>query len=244
MWPTNGRASCGAAAWASSRYTVDVDKIATGQGRAGANCSKAWRGVSNGRYFSVTSGNGGADLTDALGRIFSEIQAVNSVFASVSLPVSITTQGTFLNQVYIGQFRPDADALPRWPGNLKQYKLGILNNQLRTLDADDFSAINPGTGFLTECARSFWTPTAVDTYWSFYPQGDCLAVPNSDVSNYPDGNIVEKGGHAYRLRAATTRTMKTCSPVFSSCTALDRFRDGEQPHHGHVAGRRRQHRAR
>ncbi len=50
----------------------------------------------------VTSGNGGADLTDALGRIFSEIQAVNSVFASVSLPVSITTQGTFLNQVYIG----------------------------------------------------------------------------------------------------------------------------------------------
>ena len=39
------------------------------------------------------------------------------------------------------------------------------------------SAINPGTGFLTECARSFWTPTTVDTYWSFYPQGDCLAVP-------------------------------------------------------------------
>ena len=70
--------------------------------RAGAHCSKAWREVSNGRYFGVTSGNGGADLTDALGRIFSEIQAVNSVFASVSLPVSITTQGTFLNQVYIG----------------------------------------------------------------------------------------------------------------------------------------------
>ncbi|MGB5132098.1 MAG: PilC/PilY family type IV pilus protein, partial [Steroidobacteraceae bacterium] len=204
-------------------YTVDVDKIATGQGPGWSALLQSIAGVSNGRDFSVTSGNGGADLTDALGRIFSEIQAVNSVFASVSLPVNITTQGTFLNQVYIGQFRPDGDALPRWPGNLKQYKLGLVSNQLRLLDADDFSAINPGTGFLTECARSFWTPTTVDAYWAFYPQGDCLAVPNSDVSNYPDGNIVEKGGQGYRLRNASTRTMKTCSPVFASCTTLTDF---------------------
>jgi type IV pilus assembly protein PilY1 len=204
-------------------YTVDVDKISTGQGPGWTALLQSIAGVSNGRYFDVTSGNGGADLTDVFGRIFSEIQAVNSVFAAVSLPANITTQGTFLNQVYIGQFRPDGDALPRWPGNLKQYKLGIVNNQLRTLDADDFSAINPGTGFLTECARSFWTPTVVDTYWSFYPQGDCIAVPNSDVSNYPDGNIVEKGGHAYRLRAASSRTMKTCNPAFGSCTTLTDF---------------------
>lgn len=204
-------------------YTVDVDKISTGQGPGWSALLRSIAGVSNGRYFDVTSGNGGAELTDALGRIFSEIQAVNSVFASVSLPVNITTQGTFLNQVYIGQFRPDADALPRWPGNMKQYKLGVVNNQLRTLDADDFSAINPGTGFLTECARSFWTPSAVDNYWAFSPSGDCLAVPNSDVSNYPDGNIVEKGGHAYRRRASTARAMKTCSPVFASCTTLTDF---------------------
>jgi type IV pilus assembly protein PilY1 len=180
-------------------------------------------GVSNGRYFDVTSGSGGAELTDALGRIFSEIQAVNSVFAAVSLPANITTQGTFLNQVYIGQFRPDASALPRWPGNLKHYRLGLVNNELRTLDADDFNAINPGTGFVTECARSFWTPSVTDTYWTFNPQGECIAVPDSDVSNYPDGNIVEKGGHGYRLRAATSRALNTCSPVFASCTALTSF---------------------
>ena len=204
-------------------YTVDVDKISTGQGPGWSALLKSIAGVSNGRYFDVTSGNGGAELTDVLGRIFSEIQAVNSVFAAVSLPVNITTQGTFLNQVYIGQFRPDRDALPRWPGNLKQYKLGIVDNQLRTLDADDFSAVNPGTGFLTECARSFWTPSAVDSYWQFYPQGGCLAVPDSNASNYPDGNIVEKGAHAYRLRSTTARTMKTCSPVFASCSTLSDF---------------------
>lgn len=207
-------------------YTVDVDKVSSGQGPGWTALLKSTAGVSNGRYFDVTSGNGGAELVDAFGRIFSEIQAVNSVFASVSLPVSINTQGTFLNQVYIGQFRPDADALPRWPGNLKQYKLGIVNNVLRTLDADDFSAINTSTGFITECARSFWTPSTVDSYWQFNPRGGCLAVANSDASNYPDGNNVEKGAHAYRLRLTTTRTMKTCSPVFASCTSLTDFDTG------------------
>jgi type IV pilus assembly protein PilY1 len=203
-------------------YTIDVDRQTTGQGPGWSALLKSMAGTSNGRYFDVTSGNGGAEIEDVLARTFSEIQAVNSVFAAVSLPANITTQGTFLNQVYIGQFRPDADALPRWPGNLKQYKLGIVNNQLRTLDADDFSAINPGTGFLTECARSFWTPVAKDTYWSFYPQGECQIV-DTQVSNSPDGNVVEKGGHAYQLRASTSRAMKTCSPTFGSCAALTDF---------------------
>jgi len=205
-------------------YTVDVDKETTGQGPGWSALLRSIAGVSNGRYFDVDSSvGGGAEIADVLARIFSEIQAVNSVFASVSLPVSVNTQGTFLNQVYVGVFRPDADALPRWPGNLKQYKLGIVSNQLRTLDADDEIAINSGTGFISECARSFWTPTTVDTYWAFRPQGGCLAVANSDASNFPDGNVVEKGGQAYRLRTSVTRTVKTCSPVFASCTALTDF---------------------
>src|SRR5688572_2161394 len=206
-------------------YTIDVAQQSTGQGPGWSALLDMMATVSNGRNFDVTSGNGGAEIEDVLARTFSEIQAVNSVFAAVSLPANITTQGTFLNQVYIGQFRPDADAFPRWPGNLKQYKLGIVNNQLRTLDAEDFSAINTGTGFLTECARSFWTPVAMDSYWSFYPQGQCQIV-DSQVSNSPDGNIVEKGAHAYMLRSATSRTMKTCSPDFDSCTALTDFDDG------------------
>ncbi|MBM5811852.1 MAG: pilus assembly protein PilY [Gammaproteobacteria bacterium] len=214
-------------------YTVDVDKITTGQittGQITTGQGPGWTallqsiaGVSDGRYFSVTSGSGGATIADALGRIFSEIQAVNSVFASVSLPVSVNTQGTYLNQVYVGVFRPDQDAMPRWAGNLKQYRLGIVGDMLRTLDADGQSAINPSTGFITECARSYWTPTTVDTYWQFHPQGGCLAVANSDASNYPDGNIVEKGGQAYRLRSSTTRTVRTCSPTFASCSALADF---------------------
>ena len=78
---------------AITTYTVDVDKVTTGQGPGWTALLKSMAGVSGGKYFDVSSGNGGAQVADALGRIFSEIQAVNSVFASVSLPVSVNTRG-------------------------------------------------------------------------------------------------------------------------------------------------------
>ena len=201
-------------------YTVDVNKLTTGQGPGWTALLRSMAGVSKGKYFDVSSAGTGQQITDALKTIFSEIQAVNTVFASVSLPVSVNTEGTYLNQIYIGMFRPDQDAFPRWVGNLKQYKLGLAGGSLETQDANSVNAINSGTGFITECARSFWTPTTVDTYWSFSPSGACLTVAGSRNSNYPDGNIVEKGAQAYTLRAPTAgRTpFKTCSA--SSCTAL------------------------
>jgi type IV pilus assembly protein PilY1 len=202
-------------------YTVDIDKVTTGvQGPGWTALLKSAAKVSQGKYFDVKSGTGGgAEIANALNTIFSEIQAVNSVFASVSLPVSVNTQGTYLNQVFIGMFRPDQSSLPRWSGNLKQYKLGRTNGVLRMQDANDASAINPSTNFITECARSFWTPSAVDNYWAFQAQGGCLAVANSDRSNSPDGNVVEKGGQGFMLRSITpsTRTVKTCNPSFADC---------------------------
>jgi len=200
-------------------YTVDVDKVTTGQGPGWTALLKSMSNVSGGKYFDVTAS--GTQISDALNAIFSEIQATNSVFASVTLPVSVSTQGTYLNQVFVGMFRPDADSFPRWAGNLKQYKLGMVNGKLQTVDAGGNSAINSATGFITECARSFWTPTATDSYWTFKPQGNCLTVANSDVSNYPDGNIVEKGAQAYMLRQAASRTMKTCP--LTGCTTLTDF---------------------
>ncbi|WP_374438766.1 pilus assembly protein [Pseudomonas panipatensis] len=200
-------------------YTVDINKVATGQGPGWTALLESMASVSSGKYFDVSAT--GTQIADALNSIFSEIQAVNSVFAAVSLPVSVNTQSTYLNQVFVGMFRPDQDSFPRWAGNLKQYKLGLVNGVLKTLDADSKSAINSATGFITECARSFWTPNSVDNYWYFKPQGSCLTVANSDASNYPDGNIVEKGAQAYVLRNTAARTMKTCDP--STCTSLTDF---------------------
>lgn len=209
-------------------YTVEIDRGTTGQGPNMTALLQSVSRVSSGKYFSVSSD--ATEITKALNSILSEIQSVNSVFASVSLPVSVNTQGTYLNQVYVGMFRPDADGLPRWMGNLKQYKLGLVSNgntsDLRLLDADDNGAINASSGFITECARSFWTPATADNYWAFAPRGECLAVTDSGNSNYPDGNIVEKGAQAYRLRNDSPRTVKTCSPSFASCTSMTNFEDG------------------
>lgn len=215
-------------------YTIDVNPGSTGQGPGWTRLLKNMATVSKGTYYSVNSANaGGAEIADAINGAISEIIAVNTVFASVSLPVSIDNQGIYLNQVYVGVFRPDGDSKPLWPGNLKHYKMGLSgsSNTLQLFDADNASAINSNTGFITECARSFWTPSAVDNYWAFAPFGGCVPSGNDPDayarSNSPDGNIVEKGGQAYRLRAINTpsssRNVKTCSPSFGSCSSLTNF---------------------
>lgn len=213
-------------------YTVDVDPVTTGQGPGFTALLKSMASQGKGKYFSVNSSvNNGSQISDALNNIFSEIQAVNSVFASSSLPVSVNTQNTYLNQIFVGMFRPDANASPRWAGNLKQYqiKADLTGSKivLNLADADNALAINNNTGFITQCARSFWTPSTVnmDTYWSFAPQGSCTAIANSEQSNTPDGEIVEKGaaGHLLRAIAPTSRTVKTCDPV--SCSGLTNFDD-------------------
>lgn len=201
-------------------YTVDVDKVTTGQGPGWTAMLKSIANVSDGTYFDVTSS--GSEIADALRGIFSEIQAVDSSFASVSLPASVNTEGRYLNQIFIGLFRPDESSKPQWSGNLKQYRVATVNDQLTTADARTpvQSAIGDD-GYFSQCARSYWTPSTTDTYWSFDPKGACLQVSNSDGSNSPDGNVVEKGGHAYMLRNASGRTIKTCAT--SDCTGLADF---------------------
>ena len=201
-------------------YTIVINKVTTGQGPGWTALLKSMASQSTGKYFDVASSGTGSQISDALNNIFSEIQSVNSVFTSVSLPLSVNTQGSLLNQVFVGMFRPDADANPRWAGNLKQYKLGVVGAGIELQDADGTNAVNSQTGFITECARSFWTPTSVDTAWSSSERGDCLTVANSRASNYPDGNVVEKGAQAYQLRSTITRTVKTCTSMASCQNTL------------------------
>ncbi len=136
-------------------------------------------------------------LVDAFSNILTSIAAVNSVFTAATLPVSTTTQGTFLNQVFVGMFRPDAMSTPRWVGNLKQYKLGLDSStgEVMMVDADGNPAILRGTGFFSPLARSQWTTNSV--FFTGMPSG----TPPS-VNDNPDGQIVEKGGVAQQLRIA------------------------------------------
>lgn len=98
-------------------YTIDVCKNQCSAEQKALLEAMAQEG--RGRYFRSTSKD---EMSNALKLIFAEIQAVNSQFAAAALPVSVNARGTFENQVYIGVFRPDSTALPRWYGNLKGYK--------------------------------------------------------------------------------------------------------------------------
>ncbi|MGA8786933.1 MAG: pilus assembly protein PilY, partial [Polaromonas sp.] len=151
-------------------------------------------------------------LTIALGDIFSHLQAVDSVFSSASLPVSVNARGTYLNQVFMGMFRPDGEGKPRWRGNLKQYKFSYdpVTDSLYLSDASTPTkpAISGATGFISPTAVSFWS--SASTFWTNQP----LGTPAS-VSDSPDGEVVEKGGVAQRIRSTysddqSSRNVYTC----------------------------------
>jgi len=201
-------------------YVVEVDPGTTGQGPAMTALMQSVALNGNGEYFAVSSGNAGNAIVNALNQIFNEIQAVNSVFASTTLPVSVNVRGTNLNQVYIGVFRPDETKEPRWFGNLKMYKLGF-NESTSTLflaDATGAEAENPETGFINASASSFWTDAS--SYWSFRTADENGAGGSSDL---PDGDLVEKGGAAEAQRqdfASTqaTRDLYTCTGTCPTTT--------------------------
>lgn len=177
-----------------------------------------------GQYYAASDT---ASMQLALQKIFNQIQAVNSVFSAVSLPVSVSVRSTYLNQVYMGMFRPDANAAPNWVGNLKQYQLGVNTTTnpptLFLADSAGANAENPTTGFINPDAVSFWT--AASTFWS--PTYYSTVQGAGGASDSPDGDLVEKGGVAEFLRKqyATSQTtpnrpLYTCVDTCSNGSAL------------------------
>ena len=159
-----------------------------------------------GSYFSASD----ADTLEAkLTEIFNQMQGVDSVFTSASIPVSTNARGTFMNQVFMGTFRPDVGANPRWRGNLKQYRLGIDSlGTVELIDTAGTPAISGTTGIVRPDAISYWTTDS--SFWSNEPIG----TPSSP-SDSPDGDKVEKGGAAQRLRTVyatsqASRKVYTC----------------------------------
>ena len=184
--------------------------------------------VGGGKYYPAS--NQGQIQTD-LQSIFAEIQSVNSVFASASLPISATNRTVRDNQVFMGVFRPDPDLKPRWFGNLKQYKL-ILDSGSGVALADSTGtlAINPITGFITNCATSYWT-TDSSTYWSTVPvnpvpAGVCATTTLSKWSDSPDGPFVEKGSVAEVLRKGNNPPSTDSTPTWAVNRTMKTFQSG------------------
>ncbi|HKR77436.1 MAG TPA: PilC/PilY family type IV pilus protein [Rhodanobacter sp.] len=202
--------------------------------------SMAANGGGKSFVININDPNALNDLVKDLLTVFNEVQATNSVFASVSLPVSVNAQGTSLNQVYVGMFRPDATAAPRWAGNLKQYQLGYDSSGNVVLDDSlgNPAISNAGTGFISPTALSFWTAdhqtgTPRDGPFTVTASGYTSTIVTSWPANgfwinhptsaggafdAPDGEIVDKGGVAEMSRAdyltdQSKRVIYTCNSV-------------------------------
>src|SRR6266705_5859217 len=204
-------------------YVLEVDPGTTGQGPAMTALLQSVAINGKGKYFAVSSANGGSEIVNALKQILGEVQSVNSVFAASSMPVSVNVRGTNLNQVYIGVFRPDPAKSPRWFGNLKLYDLATLTatGDVFLADANGFAATNTSTGFISNSALSFWTrPSA---FWNF--RAPFAPTDVGQGSDSPDGDLVEKGGVAEQLRIAfptsqTARKLYTCTGTCANGSAL------------------------
>lgn len=195
-------------------YTINVNPSSSGQGPAHTAMMQSIANVGGGRYCESTDQ---ASVQACLSTFFNEILALNGVFASTALPLSADNSGTYLNQLYVGMFRPDEASKPRWYGNLKQYKFAYVTatNSLVVVDSNGVPAANASTGVAQPDAVSYWTskdtssapdaPATVSTgpttgsrggFWSFNPKG------SGGSYDLPDGQWVEKGGAAQQLRLA------------------------------------------
>lgn len=165
-------------------------------------------GAGNPSYFYPALGPGA--IADAIDRIFDRVLSANTVFTSAALPISVSTQGTYKNQVFIGMFRPDELMRPRWYGNLKQYKFAFDagSNVLSLVDSAGNAAISAVTGYVEPAAVSHWSSPS--TFWVNAPRGTV-----NPASDSPDGEVAEKGGAGQRQREAfassqSGRNVYTC----------------------------------
>lgn len=191
-------------------YTIAV----TGASSDKATYPNIFRGIAKAGGGDFYEANNVDNLTFAIGDIFNQLQAVNSVFSSASLPVSVNARGTYLNQIFMGMFRPDGDAMERWRGNLKQYQFGYnpTTDTLFLSDSLNKPAISSATGFLSPSATSYWTTSS--TYWANQP----LGTPATS-SDSPDGEVVEKGGVAQKIRSAYSDATAQASRKVYTCLA-------------------------
>ena len=179
--------------------------------------------VAGGEYFAVKNQS---QIELAIKKILAEIHAINTTFAAASLPISATNRSQNLNQVFIGMFRPDGSAKPRWMGNLKQYQLARTASGVDLVDRLGVNAVNSQTGFVSECAASLWT-TGSGSFWetvyaNSLARSGCTVFPTLDGvtgsawSDFPDGPTVEKGGVAEILRKGNNPPTTDSSPTWTS----------------------------
>jgi type IV pilus assembly protein PilY1 len=214
-------------------YVLDAYNAQNDAGYSASLKAAAIQG--GGRYYQVGSTQA---VYNSIINVIAQIQALNSTFASASLPVNATNRAQNENQVFIPMFRPDAKDQPRWAGNLKKYQLVDLDGSIALGDVTGAAAVNTNTGFPMPCALSFWTTDSTDStnypngYWSYGESTNSAGYWNTTVESSfaktacptpsfgvytddEDGPIVEKGGVAEVIRKGDNPPSTNSTPTWS-----------------------------
>jgi len=104
-----------------------------------------------------------SELIEIFNKIVASALQVNTTFSSPAVSVNAFNRSTHLDDLYFTLFKPSDDN--HWAGNLKKYKLDFEpdpNDAAKIIpfiaDKNGAHAVNDGTGFFADTAKSFWTP--------------------------------------------------------------------------------------
>ncbi|TDU30788.1 type IV pilus assembly protein PilY1 [Panacagrimonas perspica] len=109
-----------------------------------------------GSFFAANSTD---DLVNAFSSIVQRILDIPTTFVAPAVSVNSFNRLTDRNEIYFALFRPKLET--RWEGNFKRYKIGPgADGKGTVLDVNNAVAVDSGTGFFRDSARSFWSTTA------------------------------------------------------------------------------------
>lgn len=178
----------------SGQQTLTVDTVAFYQdGSATGNqflSDVATQG--GGLYERASSAD---ELTAALEKITSTTITEDTSFVAAGVSVNAFNRTLNRDDLYFSVFKPQST--PKWPGNLKKYKLAFDSSGAAYIkDYNGANAVDSSTGFFSSTSRSFWSAST-------------------------DGSTVTKGGAASLITDYSTRKLYTDVNVATTSTLSD-----------------------
>lgn len=157
------------AEWANK--TVDLSDL-PGRQSLIVDTIAFYQGTDSTAFLSETATKGGGmslaassddELLKALQKLTVGAISENASFVAAGAAVNAFNRMQNRDDLYFSVFKPQKT--PRWPGNLKKYKLDFRDDPSTAeaeevplvIDANDKPAVNPKTGFFKDNALSYWS---------------------------------------------------------------------------------------
>lgn len=188
----------------SSVLTGDQTVTTFTVGLADLSSADFLRAVATAGGGSFFAANSTDDLVNAFTSIVQRILDIPTTFVAPAVSVNSFNRLTDRNEIYFALFRPRLES--RWEGNFKRYRIGAgPDGQGTILDVNGAVAVDSGTGFFRDTARSYWSAS-------------------TDGNNVGEGGILDvfptsRNAYTYTGTAAAINAGSATAPTPVSLTA-------------------------